>query len=175
MKRKFLFSLFFTVLFFSNSVFSQIMIKAKPGEMINLAEIGSIVLQKDDKIVVEFVMPKDSRPKGYDMVDIQQGDVIFMVNGKKIKHVKELTGIYENLKTGENLKIAVKRGDNKRMLWFSKADPENLPKRKMVKMTVGEDGKKKVESENMSDEELKKVMKEKNLQDRKVILEKDKE
>ena len=175
MKRVFIFTLLLTGLFFTDSVYSQVMIKAESGEMINLAEIGSIVLQKDDKIVVEFVMPKDTRPKGYEKVDVQKGDIIFMANGKKTKHVKELIDIYEKLEIGGNLKMALKRGEENRMIWFSKADPDKLPKRKMVKMTVGEDGKKKIESENLTDEEVKQIMKDKNLKDKIINLKKDKE
>jgi len=163
---------FFIILVFSISLYSQVMIKAKPGEIMNLEELASIILQKDDKVQVEFVMPVDSRPKGYDKVDIQKGDIIFMANGKKVKKMKDLIDIYEKLKSGDKLKLALKRGDERRMISFSKVDPEKLPKRQMIQMSVDKDGKKKViDSGDLDKKELEKLLeKNKDLQDKKVII-----
>jgi PDZ domain-containing secreted protein len=55
-------------------------------------------------------------------VDLKKGDKILMVNGKKIKTAKEVTTIYEALKTGEEFKMGISRDDKMQMVSFKKGD-----------------------------------------------------
>jgi len=115
--------------------------KGKPGEILMLPEIGAIIQLKDNKIVVENVMPVDMRDKDYKNVDLQEADIIMMVNGKKVKTVKDCQDVYDKLKVGEEFKMGITRNDKMFIAGFKKADPSKLKGSGMrvVKMD-GKDG-----------------------------------
>ena len=131
----------FLVLFclFATSI-AQIRIKAKPGEIYHLNEVGAVLLLKDDQVKVEFVMPADKRAKAYMDVDIQIADEILMVNGQKIKMPQDIEKIYQDLDTGEEFKIGIRRDGDLMIVSYKKADPADLPERKMMRMKVTDDG-----------------------------------
>lgn len=104
----------------------------------DLPELGSIILLKDGKLVVDMVSEKNMRPKEYASVDIQEGDVIMMVNGKRVKSPKELKEQYSATATGSQVKLGIQRKEEMMIIAFDKADPEKLPKRKI--MINGGDG-----------------------------------
>jgi PDZ domain-containing secreted protein len=118
--------------------FSQVKIQAKPGELFDLSELGAIILLKENKVIVEFVMPDQTRHADYREIDIRKGDEISYVNGKKIQSTVELEDLYKKTKIGDEIKLGIKRNENLGLITFKKADPESLPKRKMMKMTVKE-------------------------------------
>ncbi len=115
-------------------------IKAKPGEVFMIPEVGAIIQLKDKKIVIENVMPADMRDKSYKDVDLQESDVIIMVNGKKVSSTKECEDIYNNLKTGDEFKMGINRKDKMFIVGFKKANPEEL--KSSGKMIIKKDGKK---------------------------------
>ena len=105
------------------------------GDAFNLSELAAIIAKQNDKVTVVMTR-KDARPPAYQNIDLLSGDVILMSNGIKIKEVKQLEEIYKNLKIGEQLKIAIKRSDKPQMISFNKADPDKLPKRRMMMKRV---------------------------------------
>ena len=131
-----------TILFlcFYTFAFSQIMIKAKPGETFFIQELNTIVLLKENKIIVEAVLPIDTREKEYQDIDIADKDEIIMINGKRIKTVQEMIDIYNELKTEEEMKLGIKRDGNLMIVSFKKADMESMPKGKMKTIRVENDG-----------------------------------
>jgi hypothetical protein len=124
----------------SGSTLGQVKIMAKPGEICHLDEVGAIVLLKDDKIKVEFVMPTDKRAKAYMNVDIKNADEILMVNGQKVKTPEDIEVIYKALNVGEEFKLGIRRDGNLMIVSYNKADPDDLPKKKMMKLKVVDEG-----------------------------------
>ena len=124
------------------SVMAQVTITARPGEVYHLNEAGAIVIFKDGIIRVEHVMPAEKRPKAYRDIDLKTGDEILMINGKKVKIPGDIESVYMELEIGGEIKLGVRRDGELRIIDYKKADPETLPKRKMMKMKVeaGEDG-----------------------------------
>jgi len=145
--RYFIKSLFLSILVlaFTNNLYSQMMIKAE-GDVFNLPELSAVIAKQDGNIVVLATMAK-MRAADYKEVDVKNNDQIFMVNGKKIKSVKELQEIYEGLSIGEEFKMALKRGENRQLASFVKADPEKLPKHKMRIKRVNPEEAAKMENE----------------------------
>jgi S1-C subfamily serine protease len=110
------------------------------GEPFNLAELGSIVLQDSAGLRVAMVAPKDRRPKAYQEIDLREGDLILMCNGKKVATSAELTKTYDEIKVGDKIQIGVKRDGQLMVVSFDKADPATLPARHMMIMK-SDDGK----------------------------------
>lgn len=109
----------------------------EPGKMWMLNEVGLIASETDGKIRVDAVAPTQARPKGYEAIDLKEGDIIAMANGKKISSAKLISDLYDALKVGDDLKLGIKRGEQMLMVTVKKADPSTLPVRRMV---INEDG-----------------------------------
>jgi PDZ domain-containing secreted protein len=115
-------------------------IKTFQGEMFDIPELGAMVTKPDNgNLKVEHVMPPEARPKAYADIDIKAGDEVLVMNGKRVKTIKELEQLYEAVPVGGEVKIGVQRGLESVISRFSKADPKDLPRRKM--MIVTSDGK----------------------------------
>ncbi|KAA3614082.1 MAG: PDZ domain-containing protein [Calditrichaeota bacterium] len=119
---------------FVQNLSAQMMIKAT-GDVFNLPELSAVIVEQDKKIVVIATMAH-MRPADYKDIDLENNDQIFMANGKKIKSVKQLKNMYNELAVGDKLKMAVKRGDENQLVSFAKADPEDLPKMKIQTKTL---------------------------------------
>lgn len=125
---------------FISAVNAQVFKQFTAGEKVcNVLEIGGLIVQSKDVIKFEMVIPSDKRPKGYEKVDIKAGDIIKMMNGKKIKDVKDIEDIYNNAKVGDEIKFGLDRSGNLFIASFKKADPSKLPQIKTI--TMGADGK----------------------------------
>lgn len=145
MKSK-IFAVIFLLTAAVNSVSAQQMIrmKAEPGKTFMLSELGAFVITEGEKTTVKFVAPSEVRPKKYQEIDIQSGDEIVMVNGKKVKIAKDIEDSYKNLKVGETFKLGVKRNGNSMLISYEKADEKDFPKRMMINKEIGPDGKEKI-------------------------------
>ncbi|MCM2271337.1 MAG: PDZ domain-containing protein [candidate division Zixibacteria bacterium] len=102
------------------------------SELWMLPEVGAVAVVKDGKLMFEMVSPAESRPKGYESVDIKQGDLIMMANGKKITGAKDIQAMYDSLAIGAELKLGIRRGEEMLIAAIKKADPATLPQRRMV-------------------------------------------
>jgi S1-C subfamily serine protease len=134
---------FFLAIAFSLSVQAQTVTRwvTSEGETYDLREVGAFITLEGEQVKVAMVMPKEARPKAYREVDIQQGDMILYLNGKRIKTVKDFAEKYNELAIGDTMKIGVRRKDERFIVAFSKADPKELPAPVMRKVMVGPDGK----------------------------------
>jgi len=110
------------------------------GDLFDLPELASLITLQKGKIVVDNVFEKNMRPKEYESVDIQQGDVILMVNGKKVKTIQDLKDAYSSAAVGSAVKFGVERNGQMTIVSFHKADPDKLPKRKIMINGGGDDG-----------------------------------
>ena len=109
------------------------------GEPFSLGEVGAVIVDTGKEIKFLHVMLADNRPKAYKDVDIKDGDVILMCNGKRVKTLKELEATYKELTVGAEFKMGIKRKDERFIVSFQKAGPKDLPKIEMSIATT-EDG-----------------------------------
>jgi len=125
---------------FAQSLLAQVFIKKSgtgEGDIFFLNELSAITADKEGTIVVEYAMPGDQRPEGYRDLDLKQGDEILMVNAKRVKKVKDLENIYNELEVGETVKLGIRRGEEMFILSYNKIDPEKLPKRRLMIRKAG--------------------------------------
>ncbi|MCK6560641.1 PDZ domain-containing protein [candidate division KSB1 bacterium] len=115
-------------------------VAAGPGGIFNLPELGAVIIGGEKEIKFEAVMPSEHRPKAYKDIDLQSGDLILMMNAKRVKSAKEIEEIYSGLKVGEEVKLGIKRKEERFIVTFSKADPKDLPQRMMMVMNTDNAG-----------------------------------
>ena len=105
-----------------------------------LKEITTIiqeVKQDDDtKILVELIPPISNEK--YKNINLQKGDEILFMNGNRVKGVKDLHDTYNSLKTGDEIKLGVKRGKERFFVTLVKEEDTHEGKRTMI---MGGDGK----------------------------------
>ena len=106
------------------------------GELFDIPELGAIIARSDSgNLKVEHVMPQEARPKAFADVDIKTGDEILLLNGKRVKTIKEIEQQYTSIPVGGEVKLGIQRGQDMMITRFAKADPKDLPKRKMMIVT----------------------------------------
>jgi len=147
MKRS-IFALLFAVGLSVSAQAQQMVRYIAEGPTFPVHEVGVIFAEKQGKVIADLILPEGALPKGYTSQGIQKDDQLVMVNGAGIKTAKELQDIYKKLDVGATVKLGLKRGEEKVLVTFAKVDPNDLPKRKMVKKVMGEDGKEKEVEEN---------------------------
>lgn len=152
MQQKLMVSLLISFLIlFVQSLNAQVIVH-KPGaggsEVFFLNELAAIISEKDGIVSIGHAMPKDQRPEAYRDIDVKQGDEILMVNAQRLKAVKDLGKIYNELEVGAALKFGVRRGEEMFIVSVNKMDPEKLPKRTLMirrgdpaSMKLGEENK----------------------------------
>jgi hypothetical protein len=122
-----------------------------------LPELGAAILFQDQKLSVVFITPPEQRPEGYGDVDLQQGDIILMANGKKMASTDDIQKMHDAVEIGEIIKFGIKRDKSMMMISFEKADPKDLPQVQMMISTqdddddpLGESDGKVIKSKTMS-------------------------
>ncbi|UCE24466.1 MAG: PDZ domain-containing protein [Candidatus Zixiibacteriota bacterium] len=98
-----------------------------PDQVVMLNELGGVLVFENDSLKV-LIEPTSAsqRMAAYRDVDLRQGDVVVMINGKRFKSAEEANGILNSLAIGEEIKLAVRRDGSIRMVSFPKADPDKL-------------------------------------------------
>lgn len=99
---------------------------SKGGGVFNLPEIGGIILGENGKVFFDMMMPAEARKAEYKALDIKKNDALLMMNGKKITSVKEVEGMYNNTKTGEEVKFGLSREGKNFLVSFKKGAPSQL-------------------------------------------------
>lgn len=110
------------------------------GKMFMIPELGAMTSSDEGKLTVDFMPPAGDLPKAYRDVDLKNGDIIMMANGKKMKSAADLEKLYDALKVGDEIKLGIKRDKGMLIASFKKADEKDLPKRKIMTMSLGGDG-----------------------------------
>lgn len=113
-------------------------LRAGEGGGFLIAELMTFIGPENNQLVVTDRMPTDRLPKEYQAVDIRQGDIILMANGKKVSKPDELEKLYESLTVGQELKLGIKRGSEMLIASFKKADPATLPMTKRIVRVEGD-------------------------------------
>jgi S1-C subfamily serine protease len=103
-----------------------------------LNEAGVVIAEKDGKLAVEFVFPKDKQPKEIADLDIAVGDEVGMAMGKKVATAKELHAVYDSAKPGQEFKLGLRRDGKAFIAVFRKLDQKDMPKTMVVKSGGGD-------------------------------------
>lgn len=110
------------------------------NENLMLREIGVIAALEDEDLTVIMILPQAAPPDGYRGETIQRGDVLLMINGERLRDVAGGTARYRSVPVGEEVKLAVARGDQRFLVAFPKADPESLPQQGAMMIRRGPEG-----------------------------------
>ncbi len=148
MRSKLVLTSFIGLILFANN-FAQQTIQFSAKDAMFLDELKSVVKSEDGKVFVEFSVDKNSRNEGYKNIDVQKGDEILFINGKRVKTIDEFKKIYGSLADGEEVELGIKRDKDRFFQKFLKADPNNAGgeggHKIMMKTFVGGDGANKVD------------------------------
>lgn len=99
-----------------------------------IQETGALVVQNKDTLKIDLLPPVEGRLKEYASVDLKIGDIILMLNGKKVTTGKQFEELYKAIKAGEEVSLGIKRDGGLRIVKFVRADESKLPKRQMMMM-----------------------------------------
>ncbi len=110
---------------------------------IMLQEFQTMLVTEDDIVKVELRMGRDEATPGVDR--LEKGDVILMMNGKRIKDIDGLRELYDGIEKGSDIKIGVRRGEERFILSAIKGDvPEGASRMIMTFDSDSEDGEQPV-------------------------------
>ena len=85
-----------------------------PETSLRMPEVSAIAAEEDGKITLLVLGEADG--------EVQMGDEILMANGKRIRAIADLRVVYEEVAEGDEVKLAVQRGDERFMTAFTKGD-----------------------------------------------------
>lgn len=109
----------------------------KKDDLFTLPEVGGMIVSQQGKLVVVAVASFADRAKEYQDVDLKQDDTVKMVEGKSVKTAGELNAAYEKTPIGAHFRMAIKRGDEMKLVSLTKGDPIKLPQMRRVAMKGG--------------------------------------
>ena len=98
---------------------------AEDDNIFMLEEMGGIIQISDEGAVLQMIMPPEQRSEQYKDVDLVIGDVIKMVNGKKIDSGETLQKLYDDLKIGDEIKMAIMREKIVHIVSFPKGEKKS--------------------------------------------------
>ena len=96
-------------------------------------EVGMVVVEKEGKLMVEHIGPKEARPKETADLDVVAGDEVGMAAGKKVSSVAGLRAAYDSTKPGEEFKIGLRRDGKAFIVSIRKMDEKDLPTMMVIK------------------------------------------
>jgi len=101
-----------------------------------LQEFQAMLIEENGEIKVRVRMGNSDEPGD----KLERGDLIIMMNGKRASSIAELRKIYDSVSKDEEVKIGVRRGDERFILRKMKGDaPEGGP-RMVMRMDVEGEG-----------------------------------
>ncbi len=103
-------------------------------------EVGMVVTEKDGRLTVDFVAPKEQRPKATAEVDVAAGDEVGMAAGKKVGSAKALRAAYDSVNVGGEFKLGLRRDGRAFIVTFNKMDPKEMPRKRMIIRSGDGDG-----------------------------------
>ena len=107
------------------------------GDVIVLRELGVVAGpgEEDDEVRLMMLLPGTERE-----VALEKGDLILMVNGKRVRDVATLREAYDAAGIGEVVKLGIRRGDERFLTSFEKKDPEEMEEGGGMRVMVGGPG-----------------------------------
>ena len=105
----------------------QEMMRFSSDDSLMIREIGAITEMSGDELRVVMVMPGEARPEAYRDVDVREGDVIVVVNGRRIRELAAARDLLDEAAPGDEIALGLSRGGRSVIVRFPKADPASLP------------------------------------------------
>ena len=93
-------------------------------EMFFLHELGALITPQEDGLTIEMVLSADQRKDEYKEIDLKEGDIIKMMNGKRMSGVDVMQEAYDAMKVGDEIKLGIKRGQSLQIVTFARGDSE---------------------------------------------------
>ena len=116
-----------------HSVQAQMKVKTMTNDDIFMIPgLGAVIAPEDGKLKV-LIVPDDC-PKEYASVDIESGDYLLMVNGKRVKTIDDLREVFKGIEVGETLEMGLKR-DKTMLIASMKRASDDDTGGKMMMMT----------------------------------------
>lgn len=105
-----------------------------------LRELNAMIVQNEEGLHVEMIMGQPSGDSNPITDELQRGDLILMMNGKRASEVSVLRETYEKLNKGDEVKIGVRRGESRFIVRAIKGDiPENVPGRMVLSIDTDDE------------------------------------
>lgn len=124
--------LFFVFSFFPNLAKAQNTqtMRLDPSNSLLIQEFQALLTVEGETISVVMRIGRQNAEAGVDR--LEQGDIILMMNGKRTKTIEQLRDIYNSLETDSEIKIGVRRGEERFIINAVKeATTENAPQMTM--------------------------------------------
>lgn len=102
----------------------QIKIENKHGKIKPVLEIGLILKEVENKVKVDKVIADLAKKEAN--FDAKEGDIIFSLNGEKIQTIHQFSGIYDRIKTGQDVKLVILREQKEMEVSFKKPKEEKM-------------------------------------------------
>lgn len=91
-----------------------------------LRELSAMIVQNEEGLQVEMIMGRGNTSEDPMTDELKRGDLIIMMNGKRVSDASTIREVYNSLPEGEEIKIGVRRGDTRFIVNAQKGDvPEN--------------------------------------------------
>lgn len=104
-----------------------------------LQEFTALLAIEEDEIRVRLQMSRSDNESGEDR--LETGDVILMMNGKRATDIETLRSIYEGIEDSEEIKIGVRRGEERFIMSAKKGDvPEGHGNRQVMSFETDVEG-----------------------------------
>ena len=99
------------------------------GSIVEIVELGAIIIPSKDAIQIVAVTPPDQRPEEYRDADLRADDIIMAINGRSVVNIDTLKMILGSVKPGDEVRLALKRSGRPVMAKYIVASAE---KRKSI-------------------------------------------
>jgi C-terminal processing protease CtpA/Prc len=130
------FALFIATLFFISSVYAldKYEFNLNNDDPFKLPEVGAYIIKENNSCKIQFLTPEKYRLPQYKNVDLKKDDIIIKINGKEVKNPGELKETYDNINSGNDIKLDIKRGGKIMSVILKKAESKDLPHKKTMSM-----------------------------------------
>jgi S1-C subfamily serine protease len=110
------------------------------GTAFPVPETGALIVGGGKELKVVFSPGEQERRSPYKSVDLREGDIVLMANGKRVRSVADLTRAYDSTLVGSEFKLGIQRGQEMMIVAYPKADPASFPKRQVRMITADQEG-----------------------------------
>ena len=101
-------------------VAGQEMIMLDEESLLVLPELAALAQMQGDELRIHIPLPAGRRPAANRELDIQRGDVILMIDGKRIRDLATARAVYGAAEEGTEVAMAMQRGEDRRIIRFDK-------------------------------------------------------
>lgn len=103
-----------------------------------IQEFGVVLTFENSQISVQLVLGSRNNEQSEDQ--LERGDLIVMMNGKRASDLETLRATFDEIEDGQEIKIGVQRGEERFILEAIKGDMPETPGRMVMDIEAGENG-----------------------------------